>query len=536
MAGHAASSSQFRDDAPEDSSWPFDWDDDGDFDAPSAVADRASQWTEITRLTALINSKFAELFLSSGNMLGAFSTALGAIRTAPKFGEPYITAGATLFLLQRVPEAEIVLRRAVALAPNDPMSHNWLGRVVEYLGRSEEAIEHHRRALELDPNCPTSWWHAGLALKNLGRFEEAAARFERVIELEPDFGEAHRDLADCRRQTRPTEDIEKMAAILNNLALPTSHRIAAGFGLGKSLDDVGRYDGAFAAYADANRLAREKAEAAGKRFEIDALRQYVDDIIATFTASFFASGPSSGVTSEAPIFVVGLYRSGTTLTEQILSSHPAVHGAGELFEISNLNRMLLPHPGAAASLDRLMLRDEALKHLAALDRKAGGAVRVVDKYPDNLFFLGLIAMLFPAARVIICRREVRDNVLSCYFQRFGDVMSYTTDLVDCAMRWRETERLAAHWRRVLPIRVLDMQYEELVANVEGQSRRMIRFIGLDWHPACLKFYETERTITTASAWQARQPIYTHSVGRWRNYRRQIAPLSTYLNAGDGAAQ
>ena len=505
--------------------WPFDWDEPADNDGDAA------RMAEVTRLTARINAKFATLFLSSGNPFGAFSTSLGAIKADPGDGASYITAGAALFLLQRVPEAETVLRRAVELAPEDPMSHNWLGRVVEYLGRSEEAIEHHRRALALDPGCATSWWHSGLAFKNLGRFAEAAERFERVIALDPDFGEAHRDLADCRRLEQPAGDIEKMAAILDNATLPTSHRIAAGFGLGKSLDDAGRYAEAFAAYAAANRLTRAKAEAAGKGFRIEALRRYVDALIATFSPAFFDSCPTSGVATEAPVFVVGLYRSGTTLTEQILSSHPAVHGAGELFELTHANRRLLPQPALAAALDRDILRREALLYLDGLAGKTGDAARIVDKYPDNIFLLGLIAMLFPAARVIHCRRDIRDTVLSCYFQRFDDVMSYTTDLIDCALRYQETERLAAHWRQALPLPILEVSYEALVADLEAESRRMIAFLGLDWDPACLKFHETQRTITTASAWQARQPIYRRSVGRWRHYAAQLEALTSHLGTG-----
>jgi hypothetical protein len=167
--------------------------------------------------------------------------------------------------------------------------------------------------------------------------------------------------------------------------------------------------------------------------------------------------------------------------------------------------------------------------LAAL---GGNTRRVIDKLPDNIFELGVIATLFPAARVIFCRRDARDICLSCYFQKFtGAQLAFSYDLGDCAKRYLETERMMAHWRRVLPLRMHEVEYEALVADLEGESRRLIAFLGLEWEPACLEFHLTQRAVATASGWQVRQPLYDRSVGRWRNYESYLAPLLDGLRGG-----
>jgi tetratricopeptide (TPR) repeat protein len=478
---------------------------------------------------ALAHSNLAMLLFGNCENQAALKASLEAVRLAPDLAETHLINGRILYALKHTAQAEQALRQAIALDPNDADAQNALGRSVQYLGRAEEAILCHRRAIELEPSSAGGWSGIGSALKALGRFEEAIEHFARAIEIDPTSGDAHRDLAICRTAAGEEPVLKEMADILENPDVPVRQRISAGFGLGKCLDDSGRYDEAFARYTEANLLCRKEAETSGERFEIDTLRRKVDDLIETFTPQFFADCPRSELTSELPVFVVGLYRSGTTLTEQILSSHPAVHGAGELFEIHNLNAKILKNPRDAAKLNQRALTGAAENYISLLKEKKPQALRVVDKYPDNIFSLGLISMLFPNSRVIICHRDGRDNVLSCYFQRFSDSMGFSTDLVDCGLRYLETARLAAHWRKTLPIRVLDMPYETLVADFEGQARRMIEFIGLDWHPACLKYYETVRTVNTPSTWQVRQPIYFSSVGRWRNYERHLKPLLDVLD-------
>jgi hypothetical protein len=296
------------------------------------------------------------------------------------------------------------------------------------------------------------------------------------------------------------------------------------------LDDADRFDEAFARYAQANNLFREWRAQAGERFDHDALRCRIETAVETFTPDFFSRKRGWGNNSELPVFIVGMPRSGTTLVEQICASHPAVFGAGELPDITRL-WVALARGGAAPAdgWQRHRIAQAADAYLEHLRLLGPSAMRVTDKMPGNVYHLGLIAVLFPRARIILCRRDPRDTCLSCYFQWFpSSRLLYTYNLADCARQYLQTERLVAHWRNVLPLPMLEMQYEELVADQETQSRRLIDFLGLPWDPACLEFHKTRRTVTTASVWQVRQPMYSRSVGRWRNYEKHLRPLLDVL--------
>ncbi len=212
-------------------------------------------------------------------------------------------------------------------------------------------------------------------------------------------------------------------------------------------------------------------------------------------------------------------RSGTSLVEQIAASHSRVFGAGELPAIETIWETLSAHNRGlpVEKWDAAFPRRLADWHVGALQALGNGAVRIIDKMPDNIFFLWMIAALFPSARVILCRRDLRDVCLSSYFHHFTEGHLYTYDLADCGARALEVRRLATHWLHVLPLEILVIDYEELVSDLERESRRLIEFLGLGWEPACFDFHLTERPVLTASAWQVRQPLYRRSVGRWRRY-------------------
>jgi hypothetical protein len=292
------------------------------------------------------------------------------------------------------------------------------------------------------------------------------------------------------------------------------------------LDRAGAYDAAFAAFDAANRLIRAQWQESGQAFNPAAMRRYVDWAIESFSPELFAATRDWGDPSELPVFIVGMPRSGTSLTEQIAASHPQVFGAGERKDISDVVRDLnggerhLP----PLSWSREAVRGAALAQIERLRERGGDAVRVIDKMPDNARLLGQIAMLLPRARIIVCRRDPRDVCLSCHFQQFADGLSWSTDQTELAERTRQIDRLLAHWLCVVPNPILEVHYEALVGNLEAESRRLIDFLGLEWDPACLAFHETERPVMTASVWQVRQPLYSSSVGRWRNYRRHLGPL------------
>ena len=223
-------------------------------------------------------------------------------------------------------------------------------------------------------------------------------------------------------------------------------------------------------------------------------------------------------------------RSGTTLVEQIIASHPEVLGGGERKDIPEIARQL---EGNTVFLDPRTLdweevRREANQYTEKLHGMAAGARRLTDKLPDNILLLGHIALLLPRARIVVCRRDLRDVALSCFFQNFRDFPRWSSSLSDCAARACEVERLIYHWREVLPVPMLEIEYELLVRDIEGESHRLIDFLGLEWHPSCLSFHQKERAIMTGSNWQVRQPVYSSSIGRWRNYAKHIEPLQSGL--------
>ncbi len=384
-------------------------------------------------------------------------------------------------------------------------------------------------ALTLNPNEASLWNDLGRCFLAVGNFDKAIESFRRALGIDPDLADAYRNLALCRKLPADGPGMARSVALAARAALPAEDRAAAYFAVGKALDDAGRHDEAFVAYDLANLLYRAARAAAGDRFDAAALACQVNRSIAVFTPGFFATVGNWGNPSNVPVFVVGLPRSGTSLVEQILASHSRILGAGELRDIGEVAAQLGP---VDAPWTQAMVRQAADAHLGRLNRLGNGAARVIDKLPDNIFMLGVIATLYPSARVIFCRRDPRDVGLSCYFQKFSaGSLTFSYDLADCGRRIRETERLAAHWRRVLPLRCMDIHYEALVADLEGETRRLVEFLGLGWEPGCLDFHRTARVVQTASSWQVRQPLYHRSVGRWRNYKRHLRPLLAELKRG-----
>src|SRR5260370_583121 len=377
-----------------------------------------------------------------------------------------------------------------------------------------------------------------MALMSLGQFEEASVCYRKALAISPDKASFHRNLISIGAQAAEPAEVERLIKLLDQPGLPVVERIEAGFALGKLLDNGDRFDEAFAYFAQANTLLKQRPAAADEVFHADRLHRVVDRMIQGFTPGFFADRHEWGKASELPIFIVGMPRSGTTLIEQVAASHPAVYGAGELTDIGRIavERASGENRATAQGWDAEAIAKASRAHLQHLRSLDSAALRIIDKMPGNVFHLGLIAVLFPAARVIFCRRDARDTCLSCYFQRFANSgHRYTYDLADCGRQWLETDRLINHWVQVLPVRMLEIQYEEMVADQEGQRRRLIDFLGLPWDPACLEFHRTQRPVMTASVWQVRQPIYTRSVGRWKHYERHLGPLLDVLASKEWVA-
>ena len=331
----------------------------------------------------------------------------------------------------------------------------------------------------------------------------------------------------------PTE--ARIEELLNDPSLPPDRRRPLLFGLAHVLDGRGEFERAADLFAEANASQLADFRASGKGYDPAAHRRFVDRLIAKFTPEFFERVRGAGSDTERPVFIVGMPRSGTSLVEQILASHPRVFGAGELRLVRETFEALpaeTDHPMLAPldcvdHVDRDSLRNLAHRHLDALASRNTTADRIIDKMPENTLYLGLIVAMFPRARLIHCRRDSRDVALSCWMTHFAE-MRWACDLDHIASRIVENDRAMDHWRRVPPVPIFELEYEAMVADLEDAARQLVAWCGLEWEPACLDFHKARRHVRTTSVAQVRGPIYNSSVGRWRNYERPLAPLFAKL--------
>jgi tetratricopeptide (TPR) repeat protein len=428
-------------------------------------------------------------------------------------------------------EAEQLFRETIALAPEMVDAHVNLGSALQALGRDEEALAAYEEALRISPGYADALAGEVSVLDRLGRVQEACARIRPLMETAPENADVITTFASLARrlgeEDRAVTALERMLARNDLLA---TKREAALFALGKLCDARGRFSDAFEYYRAANSV-RPHA------FDRSEFRAHCARIRTTFTKELLRRLPHARNDSAVPIFVVGMPRSGTSLVEQILSSHPAVFGAGELTWLDQLSEALTrrlgttaDYPECALDLSVRALDAAADEYLALLRSSAPAAERVVDKMPGNFMHLGLIEVLFPGSRIIHIAREPLDNCLSCYFQNFTHGHEYTADLATLGAVYREYERMMEHWRATLTHPVLDVRYENLVGDQEAESRRLLEFCGLPWDARCLRFHETRRVVRTASYDQVRRPMYRDSLARHRHYEAFLGNLRAALDA------
>ncbi len=421
------------------------------------------------------------------------------------------------------------LREAIRRDPNSAEAYKTMGNALFGKADYAGAIDAFRKALDLSPRDHEVHHNVATALQYLGRIEEAEEHYQAAVALKPDSSATLRQLASVKRIETSDAELRQLESLLATATDPTE-RADALFGLAKAYDDLGRDDAAFASLQAGNQIVRM-----GLDYDWRRNIAYTEQLIAAFQPGFFAQRRDWGLSSDVPVFVVGMPRSGTTLVEQILASHPSVFGAGELLKLNDLVNGLPKRFGlegttvqAILQLNQAQLREVAsdyLQHMRLLDATA---MRITDKMPFNFRHMAVIALMFPNARVIHCRRDPLDVCLSCYFAKFREQLDFSFNLIELGRYYAAYHRLMQHWRRVLPLSMLEIRYEDLVADQETKSRELVAFCGLEWDDRCLEFYRTARPILTASNWQVRQPIYQRSVGRWRRYERHLAPLAATL--------
>ena len=448
-----------------------------------------------------------------------------AIELDPKRAESHVNLGNLMFEFRRVEDAEASYRRALLLEPRNASAQAGLGAALRMQGRAAEAEASCRAALDIEPNSVAALSLLGELRADRGRFAEAEEFLRRALAIDPDYPFAYFSIATNRKMTR--DETGWLAGVEALLAKPLSlrHEISLRYALGKYFDDTRQYDNAFANYRQANELTKRY----GVPYDRKALTARVDRIIEMFGAATIRELQSHASGSERPVFIVGMPRSGTSLSEQILASHPAVFGAGEL---AFWQTALAAYEAAAAGSGAApgVIAGMASEYLGRLSKLSGQAQRVVDKMPQNFMAAGLIHAVFPRARIIHLQRHPIDTCLSIYFHYFSHLHPYANELENLAHYYREYLRISDHWRSVLPASVyLDVPYEALTVEQEPWSRRMLEFLGLSWDPSCLNFHQTDRVVITLSKWQVRQKINTASAGRWHHYEKYVGPLLPLLD-------
>ena len=447
---------------------------------------------------------------------------------APRRTEPYLGSGGVCLADGRYDEALYWFTRAQEIAPDLPSALEGAGSALLALGRPAEALTVFERLQSVDAKSDMAFHGAGEALQQLGRLPEARRAVERAVALAPDHAGHHYALAQLGRFV---EDDPRLAGLerlaVKAVSLPEAARCELHFALGKAYDERGRYAEAFEHLRTANALKRRHIV-----YDEAMFLGILDDLAAAFTPAVMAARRGAGDPSDIPVFVVGMPRSGTTLVEQIIGSHPAAFGAGELMYLHYLLGQNLAGPDFPAHFAEVP--NEALRKLgslyaARLRASAPQAARIVDKLPANFMLAGLIHLVLPNARIIHVRRDPLDTCLSCYMNLFSQNIDYSYDLGELGRYYHAYEGLMAHWRRVLPEgAMLEVRYEELVKDFAAEARRIVAYCGLDWDEACLSFHRTERVVHTLSSAQVRQPLYTSAVGRAAPYRQWLGPLCEAL--------
>jgi tetratricopeptide (TPR) repeat protein len=428
--------------------------------------------------------------------------------------------------------------RAIEHEPAYAEAHLGVGSVRHEQGCFEEAQAHYREALRHKPDLPGAHCSLGTLREELGDFADAERCWRTALQLDARLAGAYGALATLLRAKLPDDDLAAMRRLLADPDLHGDRRAALHFGLAQVLDARGAYDDAAESLQEANALALATLRKRGQGYDPAVHARFVGGMIAVCSQDFFERAGGFGVNSERPIFIVGLPRSGTTLIEQILASHSQVFGAGELPCGRDDFEALAPENDRAlealARLDSATARRIATRHLERLLELNTDRPRLADKMPDNYLYLGLLAVLFPRAKFVHCRRDLLDNAVSCWMTNFRSIR-WANDPEHIAERFAEYRRIMEHWQRVLPVRLLDVEYEESVADLEGVARRLVDWCGLDWQPGCLAFHEGKRPVRTASVSQVRQPIYQRSLARWRHYEKSLGPLFDRLGSGSAGA-
>ncbi len=446
----------------------------------------------------------------------------------------------------------------LALQPNDPEARFNLAFNLRHAGKFEQAIEQYQLAIQGNISQPeevllniaviysdhlADAQQAKLSLEQaltinadylpalfnlanlyeqLGDKNAACALFEKILQLEPNHFEALARLADTQHfHSEDAPLISKMQLALQNKSVAPTVKTDLLFALGKAMDDCANYSRAFEFYQQANQLNKSLLPA----YEPLKFEQYIASLIAFFSKNWVSSHTSQSTYS--PVFICGMFRSGSTLLEQILASHPEITAGGELeYFVRKCEGELSPFPSSLNQEAKSTIEQLAKEYQNYIQKRFPQAIQVTDKRPDNLFYVGLILTAFPKAKIIFTEREALDNYLSIYFHRLGGAMNYATDLTNIEHYHKQVNKLKAHWQTLFGQAIHTVNYDTLIQHPKDSVEQVLSFIGLDWSDSCLNFHRLNNQVKTASVWQVRKPLYSTSSGRWRHYQQQLSAMLT----------
>jgi len=454
-----------------------------------------------------------------------------ALEIAPDFFQGWMDLGLCRQEQDKTDDALQAFARAQRLEPNKPNGYAAAGTTSALAGSHDQAIEYFEKAIEIDPQQAGALSGLGHVLKTIGLQDEAIARYRECVRHNPSHGESWWSLANLKTFRFKEQEVEAMLEQLENEYLGDEMRANFDFALGKAFEDLKDYDRAFEHYARGNENRRQR-----ENYDPVQTADLHDRFISAFSKEFVETRGSPGDPSAAPILIVGLPRSGSTLIEQILASHPLVEGTHELPDLGRVARSIglkrddkRVYPGVVSELS-----DEEFAALGAdyLERtkkhRPEGAPHFTDKLPNNFVHVGFLGLALPNAKVIDARRHPLDSCLGSFKQLFARGQPFTYDQFELAEFYLQYRRLMDHWHDVLPAKILDVQYEEVVDDLEAQVRRILEYCELPWDDACLRFYESDRAVKTASSEQVRKPIYSSSKHLWRNYEQHLGSMIEVL--------
>ncbi len=449
------------------------------------------------------------------------------VEIAPRFIEAWHDLNTVLKEQNKFDEAVEVLDSTIELAPNNPISHYFRAAALAMGSRPEEAEHSYLKAIELDPKLSGAHLGLGHVLKTLGRQEDGIAAYRAAMVLRPNFGEIHYSLSNLKTFKFTDEETEDMVGRLEREELSKESIVHFAFTLGKAFEDKKDYDRAFEYYSRANEAHRDTI--AYDPVQTELIHQKIRE---TFTPELFErfTQENAGCQDASPIFILGLPRSGSTLLEQILASHSQVDGTSELPDLSLVSQSLsdrrsgASYPGVMPKLSADHLTRLGEQYIQQTKRHRLGAAHFTDKMPNNFPQIGFIQLILPNAIIIDARRHPLDSCMGCFKQHFAKGQTFTYDLFELGEFYLEYQAMMDHWDTVLPGKVLHVQYEEVVADLDTQVQRILDHCGLPFEESCVNFHENDRAVRTASSEQVRQPIYSGSVNTWKRFEKHLQPL------------